>query len=166
MMATTRTASLMLALLRGALLPGVILFSASAAGAQTAGRVNLNLLTITSVDCTFPVSAIGSWKGAEPTAQVSTDTTVSAKFDNIDTQDMIARLATGTKEEVILQASRTSLHFVEIEEAGRVAITTVFARESAGGRLRAVHSRVELVKGGEAKEPLVAQDYGDCAVTR
>ena len=166
MMATIRTASRIPALFLGALFPGLVLFSVPAAGAQSATRAELNLLTIKSLDCTFPVSAIGSWKGAEPTAQVSTDATVSATFDNIDTQDMIARLATGTKEEVILQASRTSLHLVEIEEAGRVAITTVFARESAGGRLRAVHSRVELVKGSGNGEPLVAQDYGDCAVTR
>lgn len=165
-MATIRTARLMPTLLVGALFPGIMLFSASAADAQSATRAELNLLNIKSIDCTFPVSAVGSWKGVEPGAQVTSDTTVSAKFDSIDTQDMIARLATGTRGEVILQASRTSLHFVEIEEAGRVAITTVFARESAGGRLRAVHSRVEFVKGGGAIEPLVAQDYGDCTATR
>jgi hypothetical protein len=156
-MAISRAACLTLAFLVG---------GAVAAAAQT--NADINLMTIKSLDCIFSVSAVGSWKNGEATAQVKSGGTLTLKLEEVDTQDGSARLA-GQIEELVLQSSTWNLHFLDVARSGRLSMTTVFAQESKPGRLKAVHTRTDYLKismPGFESEPSAAQYYGDCLPTR
>jgi hypothetical protein len=59
-----------------------------------------------------------------------------------------------------------SLYFVE-NSVGQLNVTTVFAQESAPGKLKAVHSRhgyLQMQVGKFISEPSVSQNYGECEI--
>jgi hypothetical protein len=116
----------------------------SGAGAQTKGEIDM--MTIKTLDCTFSVTAVGAWKGGEPSAQIRTGGTVSVKLEEIDTGDGSARMPGNPPIEIVVQASVWNLHFLDVERSGRLIMTTVFAQESKPGRLKAVHTRTDYLK--------------------
>jgi hypothetical protein len=144
-----------------------VLVAAPGAGAQTKG--DIDLMTIKTLDCTFSVSAIGSWKGGEPTGTIKSGGTVSVKLEEISAQDGSARMPGNPPIELVLQASVWNLHFLDVERSGRLIMTTVFGQESRNGRLKAVHTRTDYLKismPNFESEPTASQYYGDCAVGR
>ncbi|NOT44736.1 MAG: hypothetical protein HOP14_09055 [Acidobacteria bacterium] len=129
------------------------------------------LATITALDCTFPIWTGTTWKEGVPDPQVRTSSTLSLRFDDIDTQDGLARQAAGPggEAELVVQLYGWNLHLLDTNRAGRMAITTVFGQVSREGRLKAVHTRSDFIAtemGSFRSQPELAQYYGDCEVTR
>ena len=85
----------------------------------------------------------------------------------IDVSDGTAEVA-GTAGKAFVSAvlSGWSLYFVE-NGVGQLNVTTVFAQESAPGKLKAVHSRhgyLQMQVGKFISEPSVSQNYGECEI--
>ena len=105
--------------------------------AQTADPPN-PLTKVKALKCRFPVAVDG-------TAEVA---------------------GTAGKAFVSAVLSGWSLYFVE-NGVGQLNVTTVFAQESAPGKLKAVHSRhgyLQMQVGKFIAEPSVSQNYGECEI--
>jgi hypothetical protein len=144
---------------------------ARSAPAQRRNRpapTNVQLELVRSLNCTFTVSATGSWMGSDPQVDVKKDVTdVTIAFKNIDSVDGTAErvAAKGDQEaEVTVKLMGSNLHILDITRNG-VAITTVFSAESENGKLQAVHSRMMLAPNATT-EPVAAQYYGDCVMNQ
>jgi hypothetical protein len=151
---------------RGAVL-AILVFLAGSGAPHGQGADANTLSKIKSLICVFPVYASGSWKNGEPQAQAKTGQ-LSIQIDAIDVQDGSARfVGAGDSSHIIAQLSAWSLHFLETGNTGSVNVTTVFAQESRGQKLKAVHSRhdyLQMSLPGFTAEPTVSQYYGECEV--
>ena len=124
------------------------------------------LTKVKGLKCRFPVAVAGTWKNGEAVANPRTQElliTVTA----IDVDDGTAEVA-GTAGKAFVSAvlSGWSLYFVE-NSVGQLNVTTVFAQESAPGKLKAVHSRhgyLQMQVGKFISEPSVSQNYGECEI--
>ena len=124
------------------------------------------LTKVTALKCRFPVAVSGTWKNGEAVANPRTQElliTVTA----IDVGDGTAEVA-GTAGKAFVSAvlSGWSLYFVE-NSVGQLNVTTVFAQETAPGKLKAVHSRhgyLQMQVGKFISEPSVSQNYGECEI--
>ena len=124
------------------------------------------LTKVTGLKCRFPVAVSGTWKNGEAVANPRTQElliTVTA----IDVGDGTAEVA-GTAGKAFVSAvlSGWSLYFVE-NSVGQLNVTTVFAQETAPGKLKAVHSRhgyLQMQVGKFISEPSVSQNYGECEI--
>jgi hypothetical protein len=124
------------------------------------------LTKVTALKCRFPVAVSGTWKNGEAVANPRTQElliTVTA----IDVDDGTAEVA-GTAGKAFVSAvlSGWSLYFVE-NSVGQLNVTTVFAQETAPGKLKAVHSRhgyLQMQVGKFISEPSVSQNYGECEI--
>ena len=125
------------------------------------------LARIKSLKCVFPVYTSGTWKNGEPQALAKTGM-LSIQIDAIDVQDGSARfVGVGEAAHIVVQLSGWSLHFLETGNTGSVNVTTVFAQETRGKKLKAVHSRhdyLQMSLPGFVSEPTVSQYYGECEV--
>ena len=148
----------------GTLVAVLASLSAQTTAAQSTDKNPLAL--IKSLKCTFPVYAVGSWKNAEPQAQIKQAAQFSLTIDQIDTDSGSGRV-TGTSGPVEVTALLTvsSLHFMERSVTGTLNITTVFVSEGGAKKFRAVHSRHDYLPmsiPGFQSEPTVSQNYGMC----
>lgn len=121
-----------------------------------------------SLKCTFPLYAIGTWTAGEPQAEIRM-TPISLAFDMINTDEGTARASAGFAGnfDIIVRLSGSALHLIQAFRDGPLYSTTVFARESHDGRLRAVHTRHEFTEislPGFTSRP--EQHYGDCEIGR
>lgn len=135
------------------------------AGAQTADPPN-PLKTVKALNCHFPVAVSGTWKNGEAVAVPRTQELLITVTE-IDVSDGTAEVA-GTAGKAFVSAvlSGWSLYFVE-NGVGQLNVTTVFAQESAPGKLKAVHSRhgyLQMQVGKFISEPSVSQNYGECEI--
>ena len=126
------------------------------------------LASVKRLKCAFPVYVVGTWKTNESQAVVKQGQSFSLEFDEIDTEDGVARV-TGTAGATHITALLTvsSLHFMERSVLGTLNITTVFTADAGAKRLRAVHSRHDYLPmslPGYVSEPTVTQNYGYCDV--
>lgn len=150
----------------GALGAAVMLALAPAAApAQTAEPPN-PLKTVKALNCRFPVAVSGTWKAGEAVATPRTQELLITVTE-IDVSDGTAEVA-GTAGKAFVSAvlSGWSLYFVE-NGVGQLNVTTVFAQESAPGKLKAVHSRhgyLQMQVGKFISEPSVSQNYGECQI--
>ena len=146
---------------------GVVFVFLSAAMPHAQSSLREQLAAAKSVKCEFPLYATGTWQNGEPQAEVKA-TKLSMGFDSIDTQEGTARsLGKFGNFEIIVRLSEGSLHFMIVGSTGLVYITTVFDKESRGGKLKAVHSRHEYTDvslPGFTSRP--EQYYGECEVVR
>jgi len=136
-----------------------------AAGAQTDDPPN-PLKTVKALKCRFPVAVSGTWKNGEAVANPRTQELL-INVTEIDVSDGTAEVA-GTAGKAFVSAvlSGWSLYFVE-NGVGQLNVTTVFAQESAPGKLKAVHSRhgyLQMQVGKFIAEPSVSQNYGECEI--
>jgi len=124
---------------------------------------------ITSLTCTFPVSAAAKWDAGQPQVDVPKGANVfTLTISRIDTQEGTAdAVGLGAPTDVTVKLAGSNLHILDIRPNGALAITTVFADESHDGRLKAVHSRSEYPASGPGAgaTPAVSQFYGDCEAT-
>lgn len=142
-----------------------MLGSVSAASAQTDEPPN-PLKTVKALKCRFPVAVSGTWKNGEAVANPRTQELL-INVTEIDVSDGTAEVA-GTAGKAFVSAvlSGWSLYFVE-NGVGQLNVTTVFAQESAPGKLKAVHSRhgyLQMQVGKFISEPSVSQNYGECEI--
>jgi hypothetical protein len=124
------------------------------------------LKTVKALKCRFPVAVSGSWKGGEAVATPRSQELL-INVTEIDVNDGTAEVA-GTAGKAFVSAvlSGWSLYFVE-NGVGQLNVTTVFAQESAPGKLKAVHSRhgyLQMQVGKFIAEPSVSQNYGECEI--
>ena len=143
----------------------MIALTPAAASAQTADPPN-PLKTVKALKCRFPVAVSGTWKSGEAVATPRTQELLITVTE-IDVSDGTAEVA-GTAGKAFVSAvlSGWSLYFVE-NGVGQLNVTTVFAQESAPGKLKAVHSRhgyLQMQVGKFIAEPSVSQNYGECEI--
>ena len=125
------------------------------------------IATATSLRCVFPLNATGTWKkDGSPEASVKTVSLV-LRFDSIKTDEGTAQMKNGTVgTEVIVRYSEGYLNLIQALRTGPLYTTTVFDKETTGGKLKAVHSRHEYFTTplpGATSSP--EQYYGECEVT-
>jgi hypothetical protein len=143
-----------------------VLACAPATGlAQTADPPN-PLTKVKAMKCRFPVAVYGTWKNGEAVATPRTQELLLSIAD-IDVGDGTAEIS-GTAGKAFVSAvlSGWSLYFVD-NAVGQLNVTTVFAQESAPGKLKAVHSRhgyLQMQVGKFISEPSVSQNYGECEI--
>ena len=124
------------------------------------------LARVKSFKRSFPVYAVGAWKGGMPQAQIKQADQFTLTIDEIDTDSGSGRV-TGTAGPVEVTALLTvsSLHFMERSVTGTLNITTIFVSEGGAKTFRAVHSRHDYLPmsiPGFTSEPTVTQNYGTC----
>lgn len=124
------------------------------------------LTKVTALKCRFPVAVSGTWKNGEAVANPRTQELL-INVTAIDVDDGTAEVA-GTAGKAFVSAvlSGWSLYFVE-NSVGQLNVTTVFAQETAPGKLKAVHSRhgyLQMQVGKFISEPSVSQNYGECEI--
>lgn len=120
-----------------------------------------------SIRCTFPLNATGTWKkDGVPEAAVNTSKLV-LMFDSINVDEGSAQLRNGTAgSEIIVRSAEGYLSFIQSFRTGPLYTTTVFDKETTGGKFKAVHSRHEfftVALPGATSSP--EQYYGECEVT-
>ena len=140
-------------------MPGAIL------SAQDGSRNRLN--GVKSLACTFTLAATGTWTDGEPKAEVK-PAKLSIAYDAINVEDGTARAVEGSGTlDMIAKLSLWNLHLLWIGSEGAVYLTTVFDRETKGGKLRAVHTRHEYTDislPGYTSRP--EQYYGECEIKK
>lgn len=141
----------------------LIIISSAAPTAQSSSRSAI--AAATSLKCTFPLYATGTWIENTPKAEVKT-AKLALEFHSIDTQDGTADAKGGSgAPHIVVRLSGGNLHFLQIGSEGPVYVTTVFDQETPAGKLKAVHTRHEYTKvslPGFTSRP--EQYYGECEV--
>ena len=137
--------------------------SPSAARAPQEAQKN-PLAAVTSLRCRFTVTTSVVWKDGKPDVRIQ-PTNSQVTISEIDIQDGTAEVG-GPQERRFATTvlSDGTLYFVETRR-GAVEVTTVFATESAPGKLKAVraeHAYVFLIVPPFVPDPTVSQSYGEC----
>jgi hypothetical protein len=121
-----------------------------------------------SLRCRFALTAVSAWQKAAPPAATVKPASLLLIFDSIDTDEGTARLKSGTVgTEVTARLSGGYLHLIQSFKSGALYTTTVFDKDGADGKLKAVHSRHEYFTvsvPGATSSP--EQYYGECEVTK
>lgn len=118
--------------------------------------------------CVFPLNAAGAWtRDGKPVADTKPASLI-VRFEAINPDEGTAELMHGTVGSgVTVQLAGGNLHFIQAFRSGPLYLTTVFDKETASGKLKAVHSRHELYNvplEGATSSP--EQYYGECEVLR
>src|SRR5882724_12055638 len=124
-----------------ALAGGCSLLAGSSAPIQAPPPNRLAL--ISSLGCVFSAAASGIWERGAAAVRPRTGVTLKVEIHAIDTRDGSAVLSGAPESSsfLVAQLSGWTLHFVQTSATGGLAVTSVFARESRDGKLKAVHSR-------------------------
>jgi hypothetical protein len=138
---------------------------ANAAFAQS-GSAQRRLQAASRIDCTFSTRVWGEWDGEATSGGVETSEFGAAFFDiNTDEGTAEADSRFGASF-IIVRYAEGYLHFMQMFRAGPLYVTTVLARETANGKLMAVHTRHEytpIALPGFTSRPEMY--IGDCEVT-
>ncbi len=130
-----------------------------------------DLANIKALKCTFPTSTLVVWKDGVPQPRIRTTGVLTIEINEIDAADgsaVVGSVSTGNHD-VNVQVYGWNMHFLELSRGGRIGVTTVFAQNSTGDRLKAIYTRSDYLPidlPGFKSEPEVAQYYGDCEATR
>ena len=123
------------------------------------------LASVKTLQCTFPLIANGTWKNGKAEAVVK-PATLTMKFVSINTDEGSAQLDGGSGTyDIIVRYASGYLNFIQSFRDGPMYTTTVFQKETTGGKLKAVHSRHELFDfalPGFTSSP--EQYYGECEI--
>ena len=123
------------------------------------------LASVKTLQCTFPLISTGTWKNGKAEAVVK-PSTLTLKFVSINTDEGSAQLDGGSGTyDIIVRYASGYLNFIQSFRDGPVYTTTVFQKETTGGKLKAVHSRHELFDfplPGFTSSP--EQYYGECEI--
>ena len=127
------------------------------------------LADVTSLACSFPISATAGWEDGEPQARVRKGPVLMFEYVDIDTSVSTARvIGLSTEGNLVVQLHGANLHFLELRTTGSINITTVFSQESRDKKLKAVHARADYLPidiPGFVNDPEVSQHYGECEIT-
>jgi hypothetical protein len=116
-----------------------------------------------SLSCEFSAYATGIWSNDQTIAQVQ-PRFLSIRINAIDTQGGTAQMnGMVGHADVVARLTDGTLHFVAVDNAGPLYITTVFDSETEKGKLKAVYTRHEYAdvspSGSNARPE---QYYGAC----
>jgi hypothetical protein len=132
--------------------------------AQDAKGVLANAKTI---KCTFSLMAVGNWGREKPEAKVQPANLV-LQFDSVNTDEGTAQLQSGLGQyDIVVRYAGGYLHFIQSFLDGQLYVTTVLDKKTAGGKLKAMHSRHEhtdIALPGFTSSP--EQYYGECEVLK
>jgi hypothetical protein len=122
--------------------------------------------TAKSLRCEFSLSTVATWNGAGTAEAALKPSKLVLRFDSINADEGTAELKNGTVGTgITVQLAAQNLHFIQSFRSGPLYVTTVFGLETAGGKLKAVHSRHEYFKTpleGSTSSP--EQYYGECEI--
>ena len=140
-----------------------VLLAAFAAGPRASAQGRL--ADVTGLDCSFTVITTADWAGGG--AEASTGPAALAlRFEEIDADGATAAIVGPYgASHIIVRQTGDYLHLVQMFTVGPLYTTTVIDRETADGRLMAVHTRHEYTDTrlvGFTSRP--EQYVGDCAV--
>jgi hypothetical protein len=129
-------------------------------------RAQGNAANAKNLRCTFPLNAVGTWSGEGSPNAVVKQSKLVLRFESINTDEGTAELKNGTVGTgITVQLAAGNLHFIQSFRSGPLYVTTVFDKDSSGGKLKAVHSRHEYLKvplEGATSSP--EQYYGECEI--
>ena len=141
-----------------------LLMIAATLPSMAAGQ-DSKLATVKTLQCTFPLISTGTWKNGKAEAVVK-PSTLTMKFVSINTDEGSAQLEGGSGTyDIIVRYASGYLNFIQSFRDGPMYTTTVFQKETTGGKLKAVHSRHELFDfalPGFTSSP--EQYYGECEI--
>ena len=140
----------------------LLLASKSASGQEAAKKT---LANAKSIKCTFPVMAVGTWGREKPEARIQTSNLV-LQFDAVNADEGTAELqGSFGKYDIVVRYAGGYLHFIQSFLDGQLYVTTVLDKKTAGGKLKAMHSRHEhtdVSLPGYTSSP--EQYYGECEI--
>ena len=141
-----------------------IFLALTAAAVLTQGKTE----SAKSYRCIFPLIATGTWnKAGSPDATVKASKLI-LRFESVNVDEGTADLMSGTVASgITVQSAGGNLHFVQAFRSGPLYVTTIFNKEIAPGKLKAVHSRHEYLNvplDGATSSP--EQYYGECDVVK
>jgi hypothetical protein len=143
-----------------------ILFGVRTAHAAQTSALQDRLTEAKAVSCSFTLVTTATWtKGVASAATTPIKYAVGFKNIKVDEGSADAESQFGDSFIVVRQAG-DYLHLIQSYRSGPLYTTTVFARESSGGRFIAVHTRHEFTDvslPGITSRPEMY--VGDCAVT-
>jgi hypothetical protein len=141
-----------------------VLMIAGTLPSMAAGQ-DSKLASAKTLQCTFPLISTGTWKNGKAEAVVK-PSTLTMKFVSINTDEGSAQLDGGSGTyDIIVRYASGYLNFIQSFRDGPMYTTTVFQKETTGGKLKAVHSRHELFDfalPGFTSSP--EQYYGECEI--
>jgi hypothetical protein len=149
----------------------VLLMACSCLPAGSARAQDLTQARFTSVrrlQCVFTAAAGGVWQGGTAAVRPRSEVLLRLDIDAIDAQDGTATMrdVPESAAHLVAQFSGWTLHVIQTDGTGGLSVTSVFARESRDGKLKAVHSRANYLPGGTPDvEPSAQQFYGECGAT-
>lgn len=124
------------------------------------------LATVKSIRCSFARMVTATWKKDGQPDAAPKPAALVLRYESIDADDGTAQLKSGTMgSDVIVRLTGEYLHFMQVFRTGPLYTTTVFDKDGAGGKLKAVHSRHEyfpLPLPGSTSSP--EQYYGECEI--
>ena len=140
----------------------LLLASQSASGQDAAKKT---LANAKSIKCTFPIMAVGNWGREKPEARIQTSNLV-LQFDAVNADEGTAELqGSFGKYDIVVRYAGGYLHFIQSFLDGQLYVTTVLDKKTAGGKLKAMHSRHEhtdVSLPGYTSSP--EQYYGECEI--
>lgn len=145
------------------LISGTLLLVPFSLSAQNAPQGTL--AKARSIKCTFPSMAVGTWGATQPEAKLKPANLV-LEFVNINADEATAELkSVYGKYDIIVRYADGYLHFIQSFFNGPLHTTTVLEKKTAGGKLKAMHSRHEYMDfalPGSTSSP--EQYYGECEI--
>ena len=119
-----------------------------------------------SIKCTFSVMSIGTWGKEKAEAQVKPSTIPPMEFIGINVDEGTAELKSSYgKYDIIVRYSNGYLHFIQSFFDGHLYVTTILEKKTAGGKLKAMHSRHEYTDVCLPTYPCSPEQYvGECEV--
>jgi hypothetical protein len=136
-----------------------------APGSLSAQDLKGSLGKATSIKCTFSLMSVGAWGKERPEAKIQPANLV-LQFEAINTDEGTAELKAGFgKYDIVVRYAGGYLHFIQSFLDGQLYTTTILEKKTAGGKLKAMHSRHEhtdVSLPGFTSSP--EQYYGECEI--
>ena len=123
--------------------------------------------SVKRLQCVFSAAAAGVWPDGAAAVRPRATVVLKLEIDAIDAQDgsAVMRGAPESSAHLVAQFSGWTLHLLQTDVTGGLAVTSVFARESRDGKLKATYSRANFLPAGApgvVTEPEAQQYYGEC----
>lgn len=134
--------------------------------AAVAQSIHDRLAGVKTLNCNFTTNVVATWKNGTPQTEIK-PAKLTMRFESVNTDEGTARVVgMFGPSDIIVRLSENTLHLIQSFREGPLYVTTVFPRDTLGGRLQAVHTRHEwtdVTLPGYTSSP--EQYYGDCEVS-
>jgi hypothetical protein len=112
---------------------------------QTLRTSSERLSKVTSLRCTFSAMTVADWKNGKGTIATK-PAKLAVSFNNVDVEAGSAdAVGDSGKSHITVRVLGSYLHFMQLDPYGALYVTTVFDKETRGGKLQAAHSRHEYL---------------------